>query len=158
MGTAFLSNSQTVDIFQFPSLLPVFCPDFPDQLSKVLLHLLPCGALTFFVCKSHPVISRGEVPLDQSSYISLSSPLILLGDLLRGGSPLFFSFLSPGTIPSCMLFLYLYGAAKIPCLSDICPPHIASPVVSLIPLIELPRGFRPWKKVKNIAGFLLLSP
>nr|DAW14169.1 MAG TPA: hypothetical protein [Caudoviricetes sp.] len=37
------------------------------------------------------------------------------------------------------------------------PTSYNTPVVSLIPLIELPRGLRLWKKVKNIAGFSLLA-
>lgn len=155
MGTAFLSNCQAVNIFQFPSLFLIFQSDFSDQLRKIFLHLFPRGAFPLLVCESHPVIARREVPLNQSSYIPLSSPLILFGNLFRGGFLFLFSFLSPGSIPSGMLFLYLHGTPKVPYLPYVCPPHISTPVVSLIPLIELLRDVLSRKKVKNMAGSLL---
>ena len=121
MGTTFLSDCQTVDVFQPPPILFIFCSQFPNQLCQIFFHLFPRGTFSFFVGKSHPVIAWGEVPLDQSPDVSLPSPLILLCDLFRSGFSFFFSYLSLCSISSCMLLLYL----KLPYLSDICPPHIS---------------------------------
>ena len=125
MRAAFLSDCQAVDVFQIPPVLFILCSQFPDQLCQIFFHLFPCGTFSFFVGKRHPVIAWGEVPLDQSPDISLPSPLILLCDLFRSGFSFFFSYLPLCSIPSCMLLLYLYGAVKLPYLSDICPPHIS---------------------------------
>jgi hypothetical protein len=150
MGTAFLSNCQAVNIFQFPSLFLIFQPDFSNQLRKIFLHLFPCRAFPLLICESHPVIARREVPLDQSPNIPFPSPLILFGNLFRSGLLSLFSFLSPSSIPSGMLFLHLHGTPKVPYLPYVCPPHISTPVVSLIPLIELLRDFYCLEKRSKI--------
>lgn len=103
MGTAFLSNCQAVNIFQFPSLFLIFQPDFSNQLRKIFLHLFPCRAFPLLICESHPVIARREVPLDQSPNIPFPSPLILFGNLFRSGLLSLFSFLSPSSIPWVIL-------------------------------------------------------
>ena len=114
MGPSTFSNLQAVYVLQFFSELPVSFPYLFDQVRHILLHLFPCGAVPFSVCDRHPVIILSEIPLDQSSQVPLSFPLVLPFDIFRRSLLSLLPFLSSGSIPSCVFLLYLYGFSTVP--------------------------------------------
>ena len=133
MWSSSLSDLQPVYVLQFFSKLPVSLSYFLYQFCDILFHLLPCGTVAFPVCNRHPVIILSEIPFDQPPEVPLSFPLVLSFYILRRSFLFLFSLLSPGAIPSCMLFFYLYGFSTVPQMSYVRTFHISPGPISNTP-------------------------
>lgn len=140
MGTALLADRHPVDILQFHLLLLIPALHLADQLTNILYHLLKIRPFTFPVRQRHPVVAFAEVPLDESPQVPLPLPLVLPTDILLCCLLLFCPLLSGSSIPSGMLLLDILTVGKLPCLPYIPPYTITTLVITLIRLIEPPRG------------------